>query len=83
MFELRISRKAEKFIKKLKKEYQSEVIDILKEIKEDPLLAKPLSRNLNGKFTYRIRVYRFVYKVNQTDKIVEILYAEHRETVYN
>ena len=83
MFELRISRKAEKQIKNLKKEYQFEIIELLAEIKEEPFLGKPLDRNLNRRFSYRIRVYRIIYKVNLKDKVVDILSAGHRGIVYN
>lgn len=83
MFELRIAKRASKQIKQLKQVYQIEIIDILSEIKEDPLLGKPLSRQLNGRFSYKFGIYRIIYKVNQKDKVVEILSAGHRGTVYN
>lgn len=83
MFELRISKRVEKQIKILKKEYQVEIIDALTEIKEDPLLGKPLDRDLNGRFSYRFASYRIIYKIDQKDKVVEILWAEHRGRVYN
>lgn len=83
MFELRISKRAEKQIRKLKKEYQVEVIDALTDIKEDPLLGKPLDRDLNNRFSYRFGSYRIIYKIDQRDKIVEILWADHRGRVYN
>lgn len=83
MFELRISKRVEKQIKILKKEYQVEIIDALTAIKEDPLLGKPLDRDLNGRFSYRFASYRIIYKIDQKDKVVEILWAEHRGRVYN
>lgn len=83
MFELRISKKAEKQIKKLKKEYQIEIIEALEEIKEEPLLGKALDRDLNGRFSYRFGAYRIIYKINQQDKIVEILSAGHRGIIYS
>ncbi len=83
MFELRISPKAEKRIKLLKKEYQLEIIQILKEIKEDPIFGKPLSRELTGRFTYKFKAYRIIFKVNLKDKVVDILDANHRGRVYN
>lgn len=83
MFELRISRRAEKQIKLLKREHQIEIIEALSEIKEDPFFGKPLDRDLNGRFSYRIRVYRIIYRINQKDKVVDILSAGHRGTVYN
>lgn len=83
MFELRISKRAEKQIKLLKREHQIEIIEALSEIKEDPFSGKPLDRDLNGRFSYRIRVYRIIYRINQKDEVVDILSAGHRGTVYN
>ena len=82
MFEVRISTKAQKQIKRIKKAQQITLIEILEEIREDPLLGKPLSRELTGRFSYKISVYRIIYKVNQQDKIVEILSAGHRASIY-
>jgi len=82
MFKLRISTKAEKQIKKIKRTHQSAIISALEEIKEDPLIGKALSKELTARFSYRVGVYRIIYKVNQKDKIVEILTAGHRATVY-
>lgn len=83
MFELRISKRAEKQIKKLKKEYQVEVIEALAEIKENPLIGKALDRDLTSRFSYRFGAYRIIYKVNQQDELVEILSAGHRKIIYN
>jgi len=83
MFELRISRRAEKQIKLLKKEYQIEIIEALSEIKEDPFYGKPLDRDLNGRFSYRIRTYRIIYRINQKDEVVDIISAGHRNAIYN
>lgn len=83
MFQLRISPKAERQIKQLKKEYQRKVIEILGEIKEDPLLGKPLSRELNRRFVYKFKAYRIIYKVNLQDNVVNILDADHRGRIYN
>lgn len=83
MFELRISKKAAKQIKLLKREYQIEIIEALSEIKEDPFSGKPLDRDLNGRFSFRIRVYRIIYRINQQDKIVDVLSAGHRSIAYN
>ncbi|TSC86625.1 MAG: Uncharacterized protein G01um10147_837 [Microgenomates group bacterium Gr01-1014_7] len=83
MFELRISTRAEKQIKKLKKENQIEIIEVLAELKENPLLGKPLSRELDRRFSYRFGINRIIYKVNTQDKIVDVLSAGHRSRVYN
>ncbi len=84
MFELRISPRAQRQIKQLKKTHQDAVLEALSEISEEPeLVGKALSRNLAGNFTYRVGVYRILYKVKQKDRIVQILSAEHRSRAYS
>lgn len=83
MFRLHISTRAGKQIKKIKKTHQSAILSALGEIKEDPFIGKPLSRELTARFSYRVGVFRIIYKVKREDKIVEILSAGHRATVYN
>lgn len=83
MYRLIISPRAQRHLKDIKKENQEAVKMAIEDIKEDPLTGKPLSRELTGKFSYRVAVYRIVYKVNQQDKVVTILSARHRGVVYN
>ncbi len=82
MFELRISKSAQKQLRKLKRIYKLAILSALNEIKEDPSLSKPLSRELTGKFTFHVSVYRIIYKVNPKDKIINILKIDHRSRVY-
>ncbi len=82
MYKLRISSKAEKEIKKISYPHQKAIILALTDIKEDPFLGKPLTRELTGRFSFRVGVYRIIYKVNKKDKEIDILTAGHRATVY-
>lgn len=82
MYKLRITTIATRGLKMLSRVHQKAVILGLQEIQEDPLAGKPLTRELTGKFSYRIGVYRIIYKVNQHDKIVTILVIGHRGSVY-
>jgi len=82
MYKVRISTKAEKEIKKIAHPHQKAIILALTEIKEDPLLGKPLTRELTGRFTYRVGIYRIIYTVNKKDKLIDILTAGHRAIVY-
>lgn len=83
MYRLVISPRAQKHLKDIKKDYQSAVKIALEDIKEDPLIGKLLSRDLTGKFSYRVGVYRIIYKVDQQDEVVNILSARHRGIAYN
>jgi mRNA interferase RelE/StbE len=82
MYKLRISSKAENEIKKISHPHQRAIILAFVEIKEEPFSGKPLTRELTGKFSFRVGVYRIIYKVNKKDKIIDILTIGHRATVY-
>lgn len=84
MYLVVISPKAHKRIKEMSKRHQKVVGEIVKELQEDPLLiGKPLSRNLTGKFSFKVGVYRIIYIINKRDRIVNILSAGHRATIYD
>lgn len=83
MFEVRIPSRAKRQIKSIKKIYQQAILSALEEIGDDPFVGKPLERDLKERFSYRIGVYRIVYKINKDDKVVNILFAGHRSTVYD
>lgn len=82
MYEVRIYKKAEREIKKISKRYKEAILNALYEIKENPLVGKPLSRELTGRFSYKVGIYRIIYKINKNDKIVYVLTAGHRSAVY-
>ena len=83
MYKLHIANKAKKELKKISRLHKLAILSALEDLKEDPLLGKPLARELTGRFTFRVGVYRIIYKINQQDKIIEILTTGHRSTIYN
>lgn len=82
MFRLLISTRAQKRLKLLKLAHQEAILSALEEIRENPFMGKPLTRELTGRFSFRVGVYRIVYKVSQKDKTVRVLSAGHRLDVY-
>ena len=82
MFKIRLTKRARKELKYLSKTKQLSIGRILEELKEDPFMGKSLTRELSKRFSYRIGVYRIIYKVNKTDKLIYILTVGHRSTVY-
>ena len=83
MYKVKLTAKAERELKRLSKEERFSIGEIIEELKENPLSGKKLGRELSKKFSYRIGIYRIIYKVNQKDKVVEVLSAGHRGSVYN
>lgn len=82
MFKLVIAPQAQREIKKIPKRYQETIRLFLRELREDPSIGKPLRRELTGKFSIKIGVYRIIYKINEKDKIIYVPTAGHRATVY-
>lgn len=82
MYSLRISAKGVKELKEISIAHRKAIIFALKDIKEDPLLGKPLTRELTGLYSFRVGVYRIIYKINKKDHVISILTAGHRSTIY-
>lgn len=82
MYKIIIAKNVRKDIFLLKKRYQVAFVNTLKELKVDPKLGKPLTRELVGKYSVKIGAYRLIYKLDQKDKIVNVITVGHRSTVY-
>ncbi len=83
MFKLLFSAKAKKQLKLISKLHHRQALrEIFKEIKEDPLIGKPLEDELKGEYSYRVGVYRIVYIINWHDNKITVLYAKHRRIAY-
>lgn len=82
MYNIKLTARAREELKNLSKAHQFSVGQIIEELKEDPFIGKPLTRELTRRYSYRIGVFRIVYKINKRDKIVYILIVGHRSTVY-
>lgn len=83
MYKLHISAQARNKLKQISKRKRKAVVEALEEIKEDPYLGKPLKRELTERYSYKLGVYRIIYKVNEKDRVAEIITVGHRATVYN
>lgn len=82
MYHLTIAPLAKSQLKKLPPRYKQSLIEAIEELKENPFIGKPLSRELSGLFAYKIHVYRLIYIVNRKDHTVVIISAGHRATIY-
>ena len=83
MYEIIVSPEARKELKKISKLFKQAIRIAINDISENPYIGKPLNRDLLKRYSYRIGVYRIVYKINEKEKKVNIFSAGHRSTVYN
>ena len=83
MYKIRLTSEAKSQLKKLKISHKTAVGMVMEELSEDPYLGKPLGRGLLGRYTYRIGVYRIIYKITEKDNYITVLTVGHRSVVYN
>lgn len=83
MLRLKLTSKAKKELKNISYRHRIALANIFEEIKEDPEIVKPLTRELTERYSYKVGVFRIIYKVNKKDKLITITTAGHRGTVYN
>ena len=50
---------------------------------KDPYQGKPLKLKLKGKWSYRVGIYRIIYKIEKERLIVYIITIGHRCEVYD
>lgn len=83
MFRIKLTARAKRELKYLSKRYGYSLAEIIEDLKENPFLGKPLVRELTGQYSYKVGIYRIIYKVNKKDKTILILTVGHRSKVYN
>lgn len=82
MFKIIISPKAIKQLRLLKFLHKDAVATAIDDLKSDPESGKKLKDKLFGKYSYRVGVYRIIYKINKSNNTVYVIIAGHRSTVY-
>lgn len=82
MYKIKLTARAKRGLKNISRRHQDSMGSVIEELKDEPLLGKPLTRELTGRFSIKIGVYRIIYKINKKDKIITILTAGHRSTIY-
>ena len=76
------SRTARTLIRHLHPDLKTIVRRRLKALSENPSAGKKLEKELAEYFSLRAGRYRIIYKINDTDKVIEIHYVGHRKDVY-
>lgn len=82
MYKIKLTAQAKRELKNISKLHHEAISFVFEELKDDPLLGKPLTRELTERFSLKVGVYRIIYKINKKDKIITILSAGHRATIY-
>ena len=84
MYRVELSPKAKRQFKEIKRKgSKHDVALVIEELKTDPHIGKPLTRELRGQMSYKIGYYRVIYKIHKKDKLVYVVKVGPRPTVYN
>ena len=83
MYNVKLTARARRELKNISKRHKVAIASMVEELKDNPFAGKPLTRDLTGRYSLRVGVYRIIYMVNKTDEIINIITAGHRSVVYN
>ena len=82
VYEVTIKNQAERFLKKLDKNTQNQILSRIEKLRFNPYLGKPLVGRLSGLRSLRIGIYRALYIIKEMELMVIILRIGHRKSVY-
>jgi mRNA interferase RelE/StbE len=83
VYKLLIRSKAKDTLRKLPDKHRQALVEGLGDITAGSYLGKPLSRELSERFSYRVGVYRIIYKIDEQNKVVYVSSIGHRRSVYS
>jgi len=82
MYEVVVTKPAQKDLKKIDQRYQIAIKNRLVELKSNPYLGKPLRDDLKGRYSLREGVYRIIYRIRKKKLLILIIAISHRQGVY-
>lgn len=82
MYKIEFTKKAEKHLLKLSKEYQIRIKSHIDVLSLNPLSGKPLNGEFKGLYSLRVWPYRIIYKILKQKLIIEVIEIKHRQCVY-
>ena len=82
MWTVKISNQVSRFYVKLSSKEQQRLAAAFDCLREDPRSGKPLKGELSGYWSYRVGVYRIIYKIGDSEIVVYVLRLQHRKEVY-
>jgi mRNA interferase RelE/StbE len=84
-FEIVVDAKAERDIRKLKKQNNpllKRLIETIDNLSFNPYQGKPLTGSKKGCYSIRVSDYRIIYEIYTKESIVHIIRVGHRKEVY-
>ena len=81
-YQVKITPFANRTTKKFSPEIKKAAKAALKELAQNPFLAKELQAELSGFWSYKFLRYRIVFKVDAMEKVIVVWAIGHRRDIY-
>ena len=82
MYQIILSRTAEKDLSKIDKEYKPHIFAALFDLRKDPYLGKKLKGKFQDCYSLRVGLYRIIYKIYKRKLNILVIRIGHRQGVY-
>jgi len=82
MYQVVLSRSAEKDLNKVNKKYKPHIFAALFDLRKDPYFGKKLKGKFRDCYSLRVGVYRIIYKVYKKELNILIIRIGHRRGIY-
>ena len=82
MYQIVLSRIAEKDLEKVNKKYKPHIFAALFDLRKDPYLGKKLEGKFRDCYSLRIGMYRIIYKIYKNKLNILIIRIGPRQGVY-
>ena len=69
-------------IRKLHPEVKQEIRDAIRILQDSPLTGHTLQQELFGYRSYRVRSYRIIYRLNDEERTIDVVFIGQRRNVY-
>lgn len=69
-------------IRKLHPEVTQEIRDAIRILQDSPLTGHTLQQELFGYRSYRVRSYRIIYRLNDEERTIDVVFIGQRRNVY-
>jgi len=81
-FNAKLTRNAQKELRRLPQKIKRQVASALDNLEKDPRTGSPLHWQLKGYWSYHTGNYRIVYEIDDNNKNVIVEHIKHRKNVY-
>lgn len=82
MYEVRLTKRFDKQFRKLDRQVQREIVKEIDTLRQNPEIGEKLKGILSDCWKIRVKDYRVIYRIHGSEKVMEIIFVDHRKHVY-